>query len=75
MDEELKGFLAAMEQRLAGKIETTETTLLREFRKWAVPVESRQRNFNVTLEGFEERLTLLEDWMHEQDDRNRGTQT
>lgn len=43
MSEVSKTDLDALETRLLERIEKTETTLLREFRKWAVSFESRFR--------------------------------
>ncbi len=53
--------LKAMEERLLLRIEQTETRLLTEFRKWAVPVTARVRTAEVTLVGNNERVGLLEE--------------
>ena len=41
-------------------LEKTETTLLKEFRKWAISFESRFRANEVLVGGFNERLIALE---------------
>jgi len=56
-----KGDLANFEERLLERIEKTETTLLREFRKWAVSFESRFRANEILVGGFNERLIALEE--------------
>lgn len=38
-----------------------ETTLLKEFRKWAVPMNTRTRVFELTSQGLTERLSLVEE--------------
>ncbi len=43
--------LNALETRLLERIEKTETTLLREFRKWAVSFESRFRANEILVGG------------------------
>ncbi len=53
--------LGALEERLLERIERTETTLLREFRKWAVSFESRFRANEIMVGGFNERLIALEE--------------
>jgi hypothetical protein len=58
---ELKTELEALETRILERIERSETTLLREFRKWAVSFESRFRANQVLVEGFSERMVSLEE--------------
>lgn len=58
---DLKAGLEAAEERLLERIEKTETTLLREFRKRAVSFESRFRANEVLVGGFSERLIALEE--------------
>ena len=48
-------------EHLLERIEKTETTLLKEFRKWAVSFESRFRANEVLVSGFSERLVSLEE--------------
>jgi hypothetical protein len=43
------------------RIERTETTLLKEFRKWAVRIEARGRVVDASMTGFNERLRVLEE--------------
>lgn len=58
---DLASTMAEMETRLLERIEKTETTLLREFRKWAVSFESRFRANEVLVGGFNERVIALEE--------------
>jgi hypothetical protein len=51
----------SLETRLLERIEKTETTLLREFRKWAVSFESRFRANEILVGGFSERMISLEE--------------
>jgi hypothetical protein len=53
--------LNALETRLLERIEGTETTLLREFRKWAISFESRFRANEALVTGFSERMISLEE--------------
>jgi hypothetical protein len=56
--------LAALDAKgaeLLERIEKVETTLPREFRKWAVSFESRFRANEVLIGGFNERLVSLEE--------------
>lgn len=43
------------------RIEKTETTLLKEFRKWAVRIAARGRVMDASVTGFSERLRVLEE--------------
>ncbi len=56
-----KSDLEALENRLLERIERSETTLLREFRKWAISFESRFRANQVLVDGFSERMVSLEE--------------
>lgn len=58
---ELQAALDASPTELVERIERVETTLLREFRKWAVFFESRFRANEVLIGGFNERLVSLEE--------------
>lgn len=53
--------LESLEVKLLERIEKTETTLLREFRKWAVSFESRFRANEILVGGFSERMVSLEE--------------
>jgi hypothetical protein len=60
-----KADLEVLETRLLERIEKTETTLLREFRKWAISFESRFRanpgwGFSERMVSLEERVSGLE---------------
>ena len=54
MNEEMK----EMEDRLTERIRDVETTLLREFRKWATRTNKADK---ILVNGFDERLTLAEE--------------
>ncbi|MFZ1137159.1 MAG: hypothetical protein WAN69_19580 [Candidatus Korobacteraceae bacterium] len=58
---DLQAALDAKGTELLERIEKVETTLLREFRKWAVSFESRFRANEVLIGGFNERLVSLEE--------------
>jgi hypothetical protein len=58
---DLQAALDAKGTELLERIEKVETTLLREFRKWAVSFESRFRSNEVLIGGFNERLVSLEE--------------
>jgi len=59
---DLQAGLEATQEMLLERIDPkTETTLLREFRKWAVSFESRFRANEVLVGGFNERLIALEE--------------
>ncbi len=58
---DLQAALDAKGTELLERIEKVETTLLREFRKWAVSFESRFRPNEVLVGGFNERLISLEE--------------
>ena len=58
---DLQAGLEATQEMLLERIEKTETTLLREFRKWAISFESRFRANEVLVGGFNERLIALEE--------------
>jgi hypothetical protein len=59
--QEVRGELQDVRTELLERIEKVETTLLREFRKWAVSFESRFRANEVLIGGFSERLASLEE--------------
>ena len=56
-----KADLEVLETRLLERIEKTETTLLREFRRWAISFETRFRANEILVGGFNERLIALEE--------------
>ncbi len=56
-----KADLDALENRVLERLEKTETTLLREFRKWAISFESRFRANEILVGGFNERMISLEE--------------
>jgi hypothetical protein len=61
LDNETKAALEAMETRLLERLERTETTLLKEFRKWASPIDANLRVSKAYSLGFDERLASLEE--------------
>jgi hypothetical protein len=73
MDQELKSYLEAMEERLAHRlevnlaerIEKSENNLLRAFHGWARSMEIRVRGVSGVAVGFEERLSLVEERVSE----------
>ncbi len=50
----------ALEERLIGRIEKVETSLLGAFYGWARPMEIRVNGMTSTVMGFDERLALAE---------------
>src|ERR1700722_10480560 len=50
----------AVEERLIGRIEKVETSLLGAFYGWARPMEIRVNGMTSTVMGFDERLALAE---------------
>jgi recombinational DNA repair ATPase RecF len=48
-------------EQLLERIEKTETTLLKEFRRWAASFESRFKANETLVGGFNERLVSLEE--------------
>ena len=63
--QEMNDSLAALKAELLERIEKSETTLLKEFRKWAVRIETPLRANQVLVSGFNERLSAIEDRMDE----------
>ncbi len=53
--------IAASEERIAARIERTETALLTEFHKWASPVEMRQRTHAAALRAIDTEMEALND--------------
>jgi hypothetical protein len=58
---ELRSELESQETRVLERIEKTETTLLKEFRKWAISFESKFKANEALIVGFSERLTSVEE--------------
>ena len=63
--------LADLETRLLERVEKAETTLLREFRKWAISFESRFKANEVLTGGFNERVISLEERVSDLEQRDR----
>ncbi len=57
----LRNDLTEQMNDLTEKMRGIETTLLKEFRKWAVPMNTRTRVFELTSQGLTERLSLVEE--------------
>jgi len=53
------------------RLEKSETTLLREFRKWAISFESKFRASDALVTGFSERVTSLEERVGDLEHRDR----
>ena len=56
---------------LLERIEKTETTLLQEFRKWAISFRSRFRANEILVGGFSERLIALEERVSDIEGKSR----
>ena len=63
IDAAVTAAVSASEERMLERIEKVETTLLKEFRKWAVRFETPFRANEVLISGFNERLSSVEDRM------------
>ena len=61
MDEELKSYLAAMEERSRSRTEMVETRLLNDFWKWARTADARYRQHQAVVGGLEIRVQTIED--------------
>lgn len=53
--------LQIVKNELLERIEQVETTLLKEFRKWAVRIEARSRTNEAFATGFNARLAVVEE--------------
>jgi hypothetical protein len=58
-DDQIAGLASDTKTEILERIERTETTLLKEFRKWAVRIEVRGRVMDAAVTGFNERLRVL----------------
>lgn len=67
---ELKTEMQEQKMELLERIEKIETTLLREFRKWAVRINGELKVDGVQLLAFRERLMVVEERL---DDLEGGT--
>lgn len=54
------------------RIEKTETTLLKEFRKWAVRIESSMKIEATKVSTLMERVAVIEERLDDLDDAKRG---
>ena len=59
--DQISSQIAASEERLAARIERTETALLTEFHKWASPVEMRQRTHAAALRAIDTEMEARND--------------
>lgn len=58
---DLEAALEAAKLAMLERIELTETRLLKEFRKWAAPIDASLRVNKAYSLGFDERLAALEE--------------
>ncbi len=63
--QEMDEAITSAKMELIERIEKSETTLLKEFRKWAVRIESPLKATQVLVGGFNERLSVLEERIEE----------
>lgn len=56
-----KADLNRLEESLLERIERSETTLLREFRKWAIRIETNLKVDRVEIAALKERVLALEE--------------
>ena len=61
--------IEALELRMLERLEKSETSLLKEFRKWALITESRLRVNEVGTGGLTERMAALESRMADLEQR------
>lgn len=88
MDNELKQYLEAMEERLntritaavtaseerlIERIRDTETTLLTEFHKWASPIDTRVRGLSSMLRAVDADLEYFQERLKKLENRPTGT--
>jgi len=88
MDNELKQYLEAMEERLntritaavtaseerlIERIRDTETTLLTEFHKWASPIDMRVRGLSSMLRAVDADLEYFQERLKKLENRPTGT--
>ena len=62
--------ISALRAELIERIEDTETRLLKEFRKWAVRIESVGRVNETRSIGLEQRVSVLEERLNDLEDRS-----
>jgi hypothetical protein len=55
----------ALRNEMLEQIEDSETRLLKEFRKWAVRIESAGRVYEARSFGLDQRVTVLEERVNE----------
>ena len=60
LDERLHATETKLKDDLAERLDDVETKLLREFRKWAMPIEGSRRVQQVLNSNVDERLSALE---------------
>jgi hypothetical protein len=66
-----KAELEATKVELLERLERMETTLLKEFRKWAVRIEAKVKVNETFSVGFNTRLDSLEDRVNDLEDPQR----
>jgi hypothetical protein len=67
-DEQITALVESAETRMLERIEKVETTLLKEFRKWAVRFEAIVRVNEASVVGFNARLRSLEERVDDLED-------
>jgi hypothetical protein len=60
-----KAELEATKVELLERLEKVETNLLKEFRKWAIPVQSAVKVHQAYAVGFDARLSLIEERLND----------
>ena len=68
MDEELKQKFSELREYIDERTRDMETTLLREFRKWAVRIEGSLRVQSTQVTVLTERVTILEERLDKLED-------
>lgn len=61
LTEQMRVMETTLRNELTEQMREIETTLLKEFRKWAVPMNTRTRVFEVSAQSLSERLSLVEE--------------
>jgi hypothetical protein len=73
MDNELKQYLEAMEERLVEQMGDSETRLLTEFHKWASPMELRVRSHAAAFRAMDAEIEDIGVRVKKLEDRPTGT--
>jgi chaperonin cofactor prefoldin len=68
-DEQIVKLVEDTKTELYERLEKVETTLLKEFRKWAVRFDAKVRIADASITGFNERLEVLEERVDSLEDK------